>query len=102
MRTNPASQHITAPAILGNPTGTFTGVGFALPVDTVRGIVDQIIRTGKVTRPVLGVAIAPADALRQIGVKGVLILSAPPGSPAGAAGARLRVRPPALRRRDSH
>jgi len=39
-----------------DPTGrgASSGVGFAIPVDTVKGIVDQIIRYGEVTRPVLG------------------------------------------------
>jgi S1-C subfamily serine protease len=33
-------------------SGTSSGVGFAIPSDTVVGIVDQIIKFGRVTRPV--------------------------------------------------
>lgn len=71
-------------AILGSPSGTFAGVGFALPIDMVKGIVDQIVTQGRVTRPVLGVTLFPDSVLRQLGVKGVLVLNAPPDSPAGA------------------
>ena len=61
-------------------------MGFALPVDMVRGIVDQIIQFGKVTRPFLGVSLAPDSMLRQMGLKGVLVLTVPKGGPASAAG----------------
>lgn len=38
------------------------------------------------TCPPLQVTIAPPQALRQLGLEGVLVLNAPPGSPAAAAG----------------
>ena len=49
------------------------------------GIVDQIIKYGKVTRPVLGISFAPEQAVDQLGVSGVLVLDAPPSGPAGKA-----------------
>ena len=80
-------------AIYGTPFGTSTGVGFALPVDMVKGIVEQIIQFGRVTRPLLGVTIAPDAVMRQMGLGGgILVLSAPPGSPAGDAGIRSTMR----------
>ena len=66
--------------------GSSSGVGFAVPIDTVKGLVDQILTYGRVVRPVLGVTIAPPQALRQLGLEGVLILDAPKGSPAAKAG----------------
>ena len=33
------------------PTGSSVGVGFAIPVDTVRRIVPQLIQFGRVVRP---------------------------------------------------
>jgi hypothetical protein len=39
--------------------GSFSGVGFAIPIDTVRGLVDQILAHGRVRRPSLGITIAP-------------------------------------------
>lgn len=54
--------------------GASSGVGFAIPVDTVKGLVDQILQYGRVMRPSLGVVIAPPQALQRIGEKGVLVL----------------------------
>eukprot|EP00882_Tetradesmus_deserticola_P034912 GHRQ01040255.1.p1 GENE.GHRQ01040255.1~~GHRQ01040255.1.p1 ORF type:complete len:158 (+),score=13.03 GHRQ01040255.1:415-888(+) len=39
--------------------GPFSGVGYAVPIDTVRGLVDQILAHGRVRRPSLGITIAP-------------------------------------------
>ena len=44
-------------AILSNGTGGNQGVGFAIPVTMARNVMDQILRTGKVTRGWLGVTI---------------------------------------------
>ena len=74
-----------------SPSGASAGVGFALPVDNVKGIVEQIIQFGRVTRPVLGLVLAPDGALQQlIGENGrnagVLVLGVPEGGPAARAG----------------
>jgi S1-C subfamily serine protease len=66
--------------------GSSSGIGFAVPIDSIKGIVDQILRHGRVVRPVLGVALAPPQALRQQGQEGVLVLDVPLGSPAAKAG----------------
>lgn len=71
-----------------SPSGTFAGIGFAIPVDSVRRIVPQLIRNGKITRPVLGVQLAPDQIARQLGLKGALILEVEPDSPAAKAGLR--------------
>lgn len=55
-------------------TGSSSGVGFAIPIDTVKGLVDQILKYGKVIRPFLGVTIAPPQVLTRLNLKGVLIL----------------------------
>ena len=52
----------------------------------MRGLVEQILRYGRIVRPVLGVTIAPAQVLRQMGLEGVLVLDVPPGTPAAKAG----------------
>lgn len=49
------------------------------------GIVEQIVKFGKVTRPVLGISFAPEQSVEQLGVSGVLVLDAPPAGPAGKA-----------------
>ncbi|KAJ6803291.1 protease Do-like 1, chloroplastic [Iris pallida] len=68
-----------------SPSGASSGVGFSIPVDTVGGIVDQLVRFGKVTRPILGIKFAPDQSVEQLGVSGVLVLDAPPNGPAGKA-----------------
>lgn len=67
-------------------SGASSGVGFSIPVDTVAGIVDQLVKYGKVTRPILGIKFAPDQSVEQLGVSGVLVLDAPPDGPAGKAG----------------
>jgi S1-C subfamily serine protease len=71
-----------------SPSGAYAGIGFAIPVDTVNQVVPQLIRHGKVTRPGLGVQLAPEQVARQVGVQGALILSVLPDSPAAKAGLR--------------
>lgn len=39
--------------------GASSGVGFAIPIDQVKGLVDQILTYGRIVRPVLGISIAP-------------------------------------------
>ncbi|KAF6157377.1 hypothetical protein GIB67_004315 [Kingdonia uniflora] len=69
-----------------SPSGASSGVGFSIPVDTVSGIVDQLVKFGKVTRPILGIKFAPDQSVEQLGVSGVLVLDAAPDGPAGKAG----------------
>jgi len=40
-----------------SPSGANAGIGFAVPVDTVKRVVPQLIKTGKVVRPTLGIEI---------------------------------------------
>ncbi|CAN1320556.1 Protease Do-like 1, chloroplastic, partial [Linum perenne] len=68
-----------------SPSGASSGVGFSIPVDTVSGIVDQLVKFGKVTRPILGIKFAPDQSVEQLGVSGVLVLDAPANGPAGKA-----------------
>ena len=49
-----------------SPSGANSGVGFAIPVDVVRSSVDQIIKYGKVVRPILGISFAPDQATEQV------------------------------------
>jgi S1-C subfamily serine protease len=71
-----------------SPSGAFAGIGFAIPVDEVNRIVTQLIRHGRVVRPSLGVALAPDQLTRRLGIEGVLVMRVEPGGPAAAAGLR--------------
>jgi S1-C subfamily serine protease len=63
-----------------SPSGSSAGIGFAIPVDEVNRVVPQLIKYGKVTRPVLGVE------AKQWGRSGALILNVLEGSGAAEAG----------------
>ncbi len=72
-----------------SPSGASVGIGFAVPADILNRIVPQIIQSGKVERPGLGVFIFP-DAMAREVVKtpGVLIKDIVPDSAAAKAGLR--------------
>ncbi len=68
-------------------SGTFGGIGFAIPVDEINRVVPQLINHGTVVRPQLGIQIAEDEQAHQLGVKeGAMIVHVFPGSPAQAAG----------------
>ena len=78
---------IVSPGGVGN-----VGIGFAVPVDTVRRVVNQIIMYGKVVKPTLGISIVDDRLVRsiesQLGtpLNGVLVAEVVPKSPAAVAG----------------
>ena len=66
------------------------GIGFAIPINTVLDLLPQL-RTGKVTRGVIGVEITnvPLNALSEFGLterRGALVNTVRPGGPAAKAG----------------
>ena len=71
-----------------SPSGTNAGVGFAIPVDTVNRVVPELIRTGRMPTPGIGIVAAPEAAATRIGSEGVVIVRVAPGSPADRAGLR--------------
>lgn len=72
-----------------SPTGTAVGLGFAVPSNVVRDVVDQLKASGKVVRGWLGVVIQElSPALKErFGVnEGVLVAQVEKGGPADKAG----------------
>ena len=67
-------------------SGSYAGLGFAVPVDTVNRIVPQLIKFGSVKKLVLGVQLLESRYLRPEGVAGVIVANVLPGSPADKAG----------------
>ena len=49
-----------------SPSGANSGVGFAVPVDVINSSVTQIIKFGKVIRPILGISFAPDQSVDQV------------------------------------
>lgn len=76
--------------ILSN-SGGYMGVSFAIPMDLAMGAVEQIKKTGKVSRGMLGVQVQPIDAGRARGLgldnnDGALVNSVEPDSAAEKGG----------------
>ena len=68
-------------AQIASETGANTGIGYAIPVETVKEIADELIASGKVEHPYLGVGIEDAES-------GARIAEVRSGSPAAEAGLR--------------
>jgi serine protease Do len=78
-------------AILSHGSGGNEGIGFAVPVNLARQVMDQILKNGKVTRAYLGiipqdVTPAIAKAMGQSEPQGVLVGDVSPDSPAQESG----------------
>lgn len=71
----------TAIATAGSSSGNI-GVGFAIPVSTVKQVTDQLITTGKATHAYLGVGLTDATGDQE----GALLSNIQSGSPADKAG----------------
>jgi S1-C subfamily serine protease len=69
-----------------SPSGSYAGVGFAVPVDTVNRIVPQLIKHGKLKKSVLGIRTLETTGLRPNGIQGAIVAEVIPGSPAEKAG----------------
>jgi S1-C subfamily serine protease len=83
----------TAVATGGELEQGTVGIGFAVPVDTVKDVVAQLIAKGTVERAYLGIRVAPVDAelarlFRLPVASGVLVQRVEPASPAARAGLR--------------
>ena len=78
-------------AIISHGSGGNQGIGFAVPVNLARQVMDQIMDHGKVTRAYLGIVVqdvtpAIAKAMGQSELRGALVGDVKESSPAGRAG----------------
>jgi S1-C subfamily serine protease len=71
-----------------SPSGANAGIGFAVPVDTVKRVIPMLIKYGKIKRPSLGVEIVPDSIAQRNRINGVIIAVVPPGSAGAQAGLR--------------
>ena len=76
---------------IATPTGVFAGYSFAIPVNLVKRIADDLIKYGEFRRPYLGVDIAPMDSYLagKLGVdytQGVAVMKVYPDGSAGKSG----------------
>ncbi len=70
---------------IASPSGAYAGVGFAIPADTVRWVVPDLIEYGRVQRPGLGFTHFGIDANRRLNFAGVLVRTVDPDGPAAQA-----------------
>ncbi|MFQ5872451.1 MAG: S1C family serine protease [Dehalococcoidia bacterium] len=76
-----------------SPSGGSVGIGFAIPVNTAKRWIPEMIEFGRARHPALGVSIADLDsrlagALDLSVTQGVLVQQVVPGGPADQAGIR--------------
>jgi 2-alkenal reductase len=71
-----------------SPSGSNAGIGFAVPVDTVNRVVPELIKNGRVPTPGIGIVAANEAVATRLGIQGVVVVRAVPGSPAAEAGLR--------------
>jgi Do/DeqQ family serine protease len=76
-----------------SPSGGNIGIGFAIPSNMARSVMEQLVKNGKVRRGHLGVAIQPmtpelASNFGLSEVRGVVVNAVTPNSPAARAGIR--------------
>jgi putative serine protease PepD len=74
-----------------SPTGASVGIGFAIPVDTAKRIVNDLIEKGYYSYPFLGATLMNlfpdiAEALRLPVKAGAMVIETTPGGPADKAG----------------
>ncbi len=88
---NAQGEVIGINSLIYTETGNFAGIGFAIPIDMVTDVMNQITEHGYVIRGWLGVTgqNVPPETLKMIGlenIKGVIIDSVDPDGPGDVAG----------------
>jgi 2-alkenal reductase len=81
-----AGRLIGVNSAIFSPSGANAGIGFAIPVDVVNRVVPELIRSGRVPTPGIGILAADESIAPRLGLTGVVIAGVVPGSPAERAG----------------
>ncbi len=83
---NSLGQLVGVNTAIYSPSGASAGIGFAIPVNTVRDVIPQLIAYGGIQRPVMGVELASDAWIRRNRIEGVPVVRVFPGKPAAQAG----------------
>jgi S1-C subfamily serine protease len=83
---NSLGQLIGVNTQIVSPSGASAGIGFAIPVNTVRKIIPQLVEFGREVRPIIGIETVPDDWADNQGIEGVVVLGVNRGLPADEAG----------------
>lgn len=81
-----SSRLIGVNTMIYSPSGGSAGIGFSIPVDVVSWAVPDIIKYGKVIKPIMGVEIIRQQLANQWELKGVMLAVVSKGSGAEKAG----------------
>src|SRR4029453_12066194 len=57
-----------------SPSGSNSGIGFAVPVDTVNRVVPELISKGRVPTPGIGIVAANEAVATRLGIEGVVVV----------------------------
>jgi len=69
------------------PSGGSIGLGFAIPINRVKRVTEDLLAHGVIRRPWVGIKLqTPAPGAPRVQARGVLVSSVVPGSPAAKAG----------------
>lgn len=77
---------------IASRSGSYNGIGFAIPSNTTRKVVESLIRSGRMIRGFVGLALAPLDSTRLAkanlpsDLRGVVVEEVYPDGPAAKAG----------------
>lgn len=85
---NSRGELIGMNTMIVSQSGTSSGVGFAVPVDTIKEVVPQVIQYGRVIRPGIGASLLDDQYARRLGIEGAVIVEVPSESAAYRAGLR--------------
>jgi putative serine protease PepD len=90
---NAKGQMIGINTMIYSPSGGSVGIGFAVPVETAKRVISDILQFGRVRKPRLGIQSIPlsarlSDALELPVQEGLLVMTATPGGAAERAGIR--------------
>lgn len=85
---NAAGEVIGVNSSIFSPSGGSVGIGFAIPINRARRVVDDLLAHGVVRRPWIGIQPELSRASGGGANSGVVVASVVPGSPAARAGIR--------------
>jgi S1-C subfamily serine protease len=83
---NSLGQLVGVNTAIYSPSGASAGIGFAIPVNTVKDVIPQLISYGRILRPMIGVELASDRWVRRYQLEGLPVVHIYPGMPANKAG----------------
>jgi S1-C subfamily serine protease len=88
---NSRAEVIGVNAMIASSVGQSAGIGFAIPINTAKAVVNDLVNYGRVRRPALGISSLPIspELAQELGLAanyGLLVMEVVPGGPADRAG----------------